>query len=377
MIDVNEKIHLPDDVVYIINKLYENNEEAYAVGGCVRDVLLGKTPKDWDICTSAEPAAVKRIFKHTADTGLQHGTVTVILPQGTYEVTAYRIDGTYTDGRHPENVRFVKSLEEDLKRRDFTVNAMAYNDICGLKDFHGGRSDLKNGLLRCVGNPDKRFTEDALRIMRAVRFSSELMFDIEYETALSIKKNKHLLNKVAAERLSAELFKLTEGDGYDNAIRKFAEIPQVFLDGCDIKKTLDKPKNLRIFALFDTADGKNVMRKLRLSNKTISDILAVTQNTPPESLPEARKLYGKIGGPNLKNLLLYHGKTTDFADIIEKENLCCGIKDLNINGKDIINITGADGKEIGKILNTLLDDVIYGRVENNFSSLCEYLKKGR
>lgn len=372
---MNTEIQLPKDVKYIINKLYQNGEEAFAVGGCVRDALLGKEPKDWDICTSAEPNCVRRIFERTADTGIKHGTVTVILPHGTYEVTTYRIDGEYIDSRHPENVSFVKSLQEDLKRRDFTVNAMAYNDVEGLKDFHGGRDDLKHKLLRCVGNPDKRFTEDALRIMRALRFSAELMFDVESETAESAKRNKNLLNDIATERLTAELFKLVKGCGYDETVNRFEDVLNVFLQGCDLKNTIGKPANLRLFAMFDTWDGKNAMRRLKFPNKTITDILCVTQNPIPETLPEARRLCGKIGETNLKNLLLYRGKSTYFADIIKSKKLCCGIKDLNINGNDIIKLTGKCGKQIGEMLEKLLDAVINENTENEYTSLREYIKK--
>lgn len=372
---MNIKIQLPEDVKYIINKLYETGEEAFAVGGSVRDALMGKTPKDWDICTSAEPHIVKKVFEHTADTGIKHGTVTVVLPGGTYEVTTYRIDGEYTDNRHPEKVRFVRSLEEDLKRRDFTINAMVYNDFEGLKDFHGGTEDLKNKLLRCVGEPDKRFNEDALRIMRAVRFSAVLMFDIEPETAKSIRKNKKLLEDIAVERLSAELFKLLESGGYDKTVTEYADVLNVFLYDCNIEKTIGKPSNFRIFALFDNPNGKSAMKRLKFSNKTIADVLSVTQNTPPETLPEARRLYGKIGGMNLKNLLLYHGRSTETVDITEKENLCCAVKDLDIDGKQVIEITGKNGRETGQILNMLLDAVIDNKIKNEYAELKAYILK--
>ena len=372
---MNIKIQLPEDVKYIINKLYETGEEAFAVGGSVRDALMGKTPKDWDICTSAEPHIVKKVFEHTADTGIKHGTVTVVLPGGTYEVTTYRIDGEYTDNRHPKKVRFVRSLEEDLKRRDFTINAMAYNDFEGLKDFHGGTEDLKNKLLRCVGEPDKRFNEDALRIMRAVRFSAVLMFDIEPETAKSIRKNKKLLEDIAVERLSAELFKLLESGGYDKTVTEYADVLNVFLYDCNIEKTIGKPSNFRIFALFDNPNGKSAMKRLKFPNKTIADVLSVTQNTPPETLPEARRLYGKIGGMNLKNLLLYHGRSTETVDITEKENLCCVVKDLDIDGKQVIEITGKNGRETGQILNMLLDAVIDNKIKNEYAELKAYILK--
>ena len=170
------KIEVPKKVQTIIRTLQEHGYDAYAVGGCVRDSLLFRSPADWDITTSAKPLEVKEIFKRTVDTGLQHGTVTVLIEKEGFEVTTYRIDGEYEDSRHPKEVIFTGNLEEDLKRRDFTINAMAYNDAVGLVDVFGGRQDLQDKIVRCVGNPQERFTEDALRILRAVRFSAPVSY---------------------------------------------------------------------------------------------------------------------------------------------------------------------------------------------------------
>ena len=201
-------MQLPDSVEKIIHTLETAGYEAYAVGGCVRDALLGLTPDDWDITTSAEPEEVKALFSRTIDTGIKHGTVTVRLNGKSFEVTTYRIDGKYEDGRHPEEVTFTKSLEEDLKRRDFTINAMAVNDRTGIVDLFGGQEDLKAGIIRCVGDPMERFSEDALRMMRAVRFAAKLDFSIEEETKKSISILKDNLKKVSAERIQVELTKL-------------------------------------------------------------------------------------------------------------------------------------------------------------------------
>ena len=201
-------MQLPDSVEKIIHTLETAGYEAYAVGGCVRDALLGLTPDDWDITTSAEPEEVKALFSRTIDTGIKHGTVTVRLNGKSFEVTTYRIDGKYEDGRHPEEVTFTKSLEEDLKRRDFTINAMAVNDRTGIVDLFGGQEDLKAGIIRCVGDPMERFSEDALRMMRAVRFAAKLDFSIEEETKKSISILKDNLRKVSAERIQVELTKL-------------------------------------------------------------------------------------------------------------------------------------------------------------------------
>lgn len=202
------KIALPEKVSFIINTLMRAGYEAYAVGGCVRDVMLNRTPMDWDITTSAKPHEVKQLFGHTIDTGILHGTVTVMLEQEGFEVTTYRIDGEYEDARHPKEVSFTSDLLEDLKRRDFTVNAMAYNDTQGLVDAFDGVGDLKRGIIRCVGRATERFSEDALRMLRAVRFSAQLGFVLEEETRAAIVELAPNIAKVSAERIQMELVKL-------------------------------------------------------------------------------------------------------------------------------------------------------------------------
>lgn len=202
------KIALPEKVSFIINTLMRAGYEAYAVGGCVRDVMLNRTPMDWDITTSAKPHEVKQLFGHTIDTGILHGTVTVMLEQEGFEVTTYRIDGEYEDARHPKEVSFTSDLLEDLKRRDFTINAMAYNDTQGLMDAFDGVGDLKRGIIRCVGRATERFSEDALRMLRAVRFSAQLGFVLEEETRAAIVELAPNIAKVSAERIQMELVKL-------------------------------------------------------------------------------------------------------------------------------------------------------------------------
>lgn len=199
---------IPQKVEIIINTLEEAGFEAYAVGGCVRDALLGRTPNDWDITTSAKPEQVKVLFHRTVDTGIAHGTVTVLLEKDGFEVTTYRVDGEYEDGRHPKEVTFTASLEEDLKRRDFTINAMAYNPKKGLVDLFEGQKDLEDKVIRCVGDPLERFTEDALRIMRAVRFSAQLGFSLEENTRKALSVLAPNLKHVSAERIQVELVKL-------------------------------------------------------------------------------------------------------------------------------------------------------------------------
>lgn len=202
------RIQLPAKVHNIINTLEEAGYEAYAVGGCIRDCVLGRTPDDWDITTSAKPEEIKCLFPRTVDTGIKHGTVTVLLGGEGFEVTTYRIDGAYEDGRHPTEVTFTASLKEDLRRRDFTINAMAYNDRSGLADLYGGLADIEKQVIRCVGDAKERFEEDALRMLRAVRFSAKLGYRIEESTGEAIKALAPNLQKISAERIQVELVKL-------------------------------------------------------------------------------------------------------------------------------------------------------------------------
>jgi len=202
------KMILPAKVNFIIDTLQKHGYEGYAVGGCVRDAMLSRVPQDWDITTSAKPEQVKALFKHTIDTGILHGTVTVMLDHEGFEVTTYRIDGEYEDARHPKEVKFTSNLLEDLKRRDFTINAMAYNEKDGLVDAFDGLGDLERGIIRCVGVAEERFTEDALRMLRAVRFAAQLGFEIEDKTEAAIGKLAQNLAKVSAERIQIELVKL-------------------------------------------------------------------------------------------------------------------------------------------------------------------------
>ncbi|MCI7340223.1 MAG: HD domain-containing protein [Oscillospiraceae bacterium] len=217
---------MPKNVDTAINLLQSAGFEAYAVGGCVRDSLLGKTPNDWDITTSAKPEDMKSVFAdfHCIDTGIKHGTVTVVIDGEPLEITTFRLDGEYEDNRHPKSVTFTSDLGADLGRRDFTVNAMAYSKKTGTVDLFGGQNDLKNKIIRCVGDPDRRFNEDALRILRALRFASALDFEIEEKTAQSLLKNRALLGNISEERISKELLKLVCGKGAKRILTDFAPV---------------------------------------------------------------------------------------------------------------------------------------------------------
>lgn len=217
---------MPKNVDIAINLLQSAGFEAYAVGGCVRDSLLGKTPNDWDITTSAKPEDMKSVFAdfHCIDTGIKHGTVTVVIDGEPLEITTFRLDGEYEDNRHPKSVTFTSNLGADLGRRDFTVNAMAYSKKTGTVDLFGGQNDLKNKIIRCVGDPDRRFNEDALRILRALRFASALDFEIEEKTAQSLLKNCALLGNISEERIAKELLKLVCGKGAKRILTDFAPV---------------------------------------------------------------------------------------------------------------------------------------------------------
>lgn len=228
------RIEVPRKARFIVNTIMAAGYEAYVVGGCVRDSILGRTPQDWDITTSATPQQVKALFPRTLDTGLQHGTVTVMQDKEGFEVTTYRIDGEYEDSRHPREVIFTPNLEEDLKRRDFTINAMAYNEEIGLVDLFGGMQDLQEGIIRCVGNAEERFAEDALRMLRAIRFSAQLGYSIEEKTRAAIRLMAPTLSRISAERIQVELVKMMVSDHPDYLREAYAlGVTKVFLPEFD------------------------------------------------------------------------------------------------------------------------------------------------
>ena len=233
------KIVLPKNVKLIIDILNKNNFEAFIVGGCVRDSIIRLTPHDWDICTNAKPEEIKKCFEffNTFDSGIKHGTISIVIDGEVYEVTTYRIDGTYSDNRRPDSVTFTSDIAKDLARRDFTINAMAYNEQCGLIDPYSGRNDLLDKIIRCVGNSDFRFNEDALRIIRALRFASVYDFVIENETSKSICKNADLLKNIAVERISVEFNKLLCGNGAEEILNNYRDVIAVFIP--EIKPMFD------------------------------------------------------------------------------------------------------------------------------------------
>lgn len=276
------KITLPENVKFIINKLEAAGYEAYAVGGCVRDSILGREPNDWDITTSAKPLETKALFKKSFDTGIKHGTISVLLGRDIYEVTTFRIDGEYEDSRHPKEVTFTADLKEDLLRRDFTINAMAYNPSVGLVDLYGGAEDLQNHIIRCVGTPHDRFSEDALRIMRAVRFAAQLNYDIEDKTAEAIKELAGTLKNISAERIQTELVKLVTS-GHPEFLKKAWElgITKVILPEFD--RAMESEQN-------------NPNHAYSVGEHT----LKVMQNVPPDKVMRLAALFHDLGKVDTK-----------------------------------------------------------------------------
>ena len=348
------RMKLPEHVNRIIHRLQKEGYDAYAVGGCVRDTLLGREPKDWDITTSARPEIVKSLFSHTIDTGIQHGTVTVMLDHVGYEVTTYRIDGEYEDSRHPKEVIFTGNLVEDLKRRDFTINAMAYNDESGLVDAFEGEQDLKKGIIRCVGNPHDRFGEDALRMLRAVRFAAQLGFSIEERTKVAVADLAPTLAKVSAERIQMELVKLLTSAN-PQEMREVYELglSRVFLPEFDrmmetpqdnkhhmytvgehtihALEAISEDKVLRLAILLHdvakplciTTDeegqdhfkghpqegakmAKEILRRLKFDNDTINHVCLFVRyhdDRPALSATSVRRMMSRIGEENMEGLL--------------------------------------------------------------------------
>ena len=439
------KIELPRKVVLIIKNLQRHGYDAYAVGGCVRDSILNRKPEDWDITTSAKPEQVKRIFRRTVDTGIEHGTVTVLIGKDGFEVTTYRVDGLYEDGRHPKEVTFTSRLEEDLKRRDFTINAMAYNDDERLVDAFGGMRDLNYHLIRCVGDPKERFSEDALRILRAVRFSAQLAFPIEPETAEAIKSLVPNLEKISAERIQAELVKLLVSDHperiqdacelgitkvvlpewddmvgvkqntphhkYDVAAHtvhalqnvkndKVLRLTMLFHDmGKPVMKTTDENgrDHFKGHAIASEQIAKTVMKRLKFDNDTIRKVTKLVAYHDYRMEPtgaNVRRAMHEIGVELFPYYLAVRladtkaqssyerrGKLENIIQIRElyrnalRNKECVTLKDLAVTGTDLINLGIAPGKELGTLLNELLDMVIEDPAWNQKGKLCDYVKE--
>ena len=386
-------IFMPPQVERILERLNEKGFEAYAVGGCVRDSLLGRQPEDWDITTSARPEQVKALFRRTIDTGILHGTVTVMMDGAGYEVTTYRIDGEYADGRHPKQVVFTPDLLEDLKRRDFTINAMAYSHKTGIVDVFGGAGDLKGRLIRCVGNPLERFEEDALRLLRAIRFSAQLGFSIEEETCDAIIRIAPNLLKVSRERIQAELTKLLQSGCpekiktvYEMGIspyisQAFSEVPwQSF----QIPDRLSSEKYVRWGAFLRLAGSDKavqVLKDLKMDNDTISRVKVLAVWAGREVQAEEKEIRRSMSRmlPEVWDTLVelngYGEKVRRLTEEIRERGDCLDLKHLAVNGQDLIAAGIRPGKEMGKALEELLEWVLEDPKRSQKDILLEYFLK--
>ena len=400
------KISLPKEVKHIIDILTQNGYEAYAVGGCVRDSILGRVPGDWDITTSALPQQVKALFRRTIDTGIQHGTVTIMLGKNGYEVTTYRIDGKYEDSRHPESVEFTPNLEEDLKRRDFTINAMAYNDENGIVDIFGGIDDIRNRIIRCVGNAHDRFTEDALRILRAVRFSAQLGFEIDKATKDAARELAPTLVKISRERIHTELNKLLLSDNpdyfsvvYELGVMKviISELEDVNSGDIDrlrvlIKRT--KPCLPERYAALLSVIGKDktraVLKGLKLDNATISMAVKLVEYlgiTPALTEPQMRHYINEVGKEDALRVIdfnLAFASEDEYKGYTDMRNICVtvlergdctSLKELRITGKLLMNSGFEAGKQLGGLLEELLLEVLDNPALNDTEYLLERAKE--
>ena len=449
-------VKIPTDVDMIIRHLQHGGYTAYIVGGCIRDSILNKKPNDWDICTSAIPNEVVSIFKRykIIETGLQHGTVTVFINNIPYEITTYRIENEYLDNRRPDSVNFTNQLLEDLKRRDFTINAIAYNNKDGLVDPYNGLVDIENKIIKCVGNPKERFEEDALRILRALRFAAQLEFTIEEKTSEAIKNSKHLLQNISKERINSELCKiLMSKNGGSDILREYADVIEEFIP--EIKPMIGFDQNnphhiydvwehtlhclqeveicetciveidiiIRLAVLFHDigkpncyTEDKNgighfykhtiissditekILKRLRFSNNIIEDVVELVRYHDMEmaaTKPFIKRTLNKMGekqfyrlielkmldkcgqrrDENFLDKLLYLLSIKSLIGKVKEEESCFQLKNLDINGKDIMNLGVPEGKIIGVVLEYLLNLVINEEVENKKEDLLEKVKE--
>lgn len=427
-------MNIPEYVSDVINLLEENGFSAYIVGGCVRDYLLGRPVNDFDVATSALPEEMLEIFRDykTIENGIKHGTVAVVSKGKLVEITTFRSDGAYSDSRRPDSVSFVRSIEEDLARRDFTINAMAYSKSEGIIDLYGGQEDLKNGIIRCVGNPHKRFSEDALRIMRGVRFSSVLGFKVEAETMSAMLETKHLLKKIAKERITSELRGMLLGNEIYETLIQCREIiyeiiPELSIESNYVMKkypdmtlwehtaravSLSKNLNERLCMLLHdaakpfcktTIDGvekypnhaekgaeiaREILSRFRFERCINMMVLKLIENHSirfPKTLADMRIFVRDFGydfteywldikysdvfsKPHKESTAQLYYNAVKFFEEIYERNLCCVVAELDISGNDIKNI-GISGKKIGFVLNQLLEAVIYEKCENKKEAL--------
>ncbi len=384
-------LNIPKKIERMLQKINSAGYEAYIVGGCVRDCFLKRQPQDWDITTSAEPEQIKKIFNRTYDTGLQHGTVTVSWEGEHYEVTTYRIEGKYDDCRHPNNVTFTKSLKEDLQRRDFTINAIAYHPQEGIKDYFSGQKHIEQKIIKGVGNAAERFQEDALRMLRALRFSAQIGFDIEQKTYEALQQQKGLIKKISVERIHDELEKMLLSEHIEkiNLLWQSGllnEISSMLSEKMEqygeqvikqIKKApFDRMIIWTIFLQYMTAEqGEAFLKYLKFDNNTVKTVVMLLKHLKDDIALEEyelRKKANEMTTEQLNRLLLIQQiqqkqnikQLRDCFDKILQRGDCITLKELAVTGEDLIKTGMVKGKEIGTMLHFLLD-VVHRNPEKN------------
>lgn len=384
-------IKLPNDVSYILSTFRLHGRKAFVVGGSIRDILMGKTPHDYDITTDALPQQTREIFagEHIIDTGLKHGTVTLRINHCSYEVTTFRKEGNYSDHRHPDSVSFSGSIGDDLSRRDFTINAMAYSPYEGLIDLFDSRKDLQEGIIRTVGDPDERFEEDALRILRALRFSSRFGFVIEEKTADAIHQKKELLRAISSERIFAELSEIVTSANATKTLRQYIDVINVFLP--EIREITDLDSHagvlsLRLALLFDqleSAQIRTLMNTLHCEKKLINEVILLHEFSRkpiidadiymkkcilPYLTKQQFELLCDMNGITDQNLISHIIDIYDHGIYLPKQ--------LDIDGDDLLTI-GFSGRQVGQLLDELINLVRENRLANQREILMGYCKKSR
>lgn len=384
-------IKIPAETQYVIDSLLKNGYDAFIVGGCVRDSLMGRTPDDFDVTTSAKPEEVQKLFEKTIPTGIKHGTVTVMVDKTPIEVTTFRTESGYSDSRHPESVSFVADIKEDLSRRDFTVNAMAYNPLKGIIDFFDGYEDINRKILRAVGDPEKRFSEDALRILRLFRFASTLDFTCEENTIEAALKCAVGLEKISSERIFTELYKAANGKNFKAikpliksgslAFLKIKNLP----DFEKIRKASSQKLAFFMFLYFSSTDISETLNMLKVSNSLKDYCKALNcmlMGDTPKTKPDLKRLLCENSADDIKDYLTLKSILEEcdtspiislLNDIIENDEPYL-ISHLDISGEDLQGL-GFKGKQIGKILKNLQSDIILNPNLNKKELLLEKLNK--
>ena len=410
------KLTLDPGAAALLDTLHAAGYAAYAVGGCVRDSLLGRTAHDWDLCTSALPQQVMELFgaEQCIPTGLQHGTVTIKYGGQLYETTTFRTEGSYTDGRHPDAVQFVPDVREDLARRDFTINAMAYNEAEGLVDPFGGQKDLQNGLLRAVGEPQQRFTEDALRILRLYRFAARFGFALDAATARAARQLAPHLDCISAERIQEELAKLLiapQPGAYLEPAVLAVVLPELTPAALDAAKPVvdacpagEKNLPVRWAALLGAlgeTDTRRVLKRLRCSNACIEETAVLVRETAGEGVCRSfseEKASAHAGDIHIRQLLGRYGLCTverlcalcaalhpqnapdcalaaQRARQLEADGVCCRVSQLAVNGRDLMAAGIPAGPALRRVLEALLDGVIHAEYPNEKPALLAAAQK--